>query len=397
MRKISATYVFPISAPPVKNGIVVCKNDGTILEIIDNKGVINEEPGLEYYSGILTPGFVNTHCHLELSHLQNKIEEKTGIGDFIGKIYSLRKQTTGEIINAAHIADKKMWATGTAAVGDISNTEITCNIKQNSKIYYHTFVESFGFHPSRAQRAFTISQTVFESFQHKNLAASIVPHSPYSVSEPLFQKIIEHAQTNKCVLSMHNQESSGEKEFFEQGSGPIARHIKNNLGIDISHWQPTGKSSLQSVLSYFPKNNSLLLVHNTNTQKDDIVFLKNNRSTQNTYFTLCPNSNIYIENQLPPVPLFQSEKLTLCIGTDSLASNHSLSVLEELKTLQFQFPELNLNELLKWGTLNGAKALNIETIFGSFDTGKKPGINLITGIDFNTFQLNKNSKVKRLL
>jgi cytosine/adenosine deaminase-related metal-dependent hydrolase len=111
----------------------------------------------------------------------------------------------------------------------------------------------------------------------------------------------------------------------------------------------------------------------------------------------CPNSNLYIENQLPPVFLFRKENLNICLGTDSLASNHELSVLAEMITLQIHFPEIKLEELVCWATLNGAKALKMENRFGSFEVGKNPGVNLISGIDFKTMKLTEKSKVKRLI
>jgi aminodeoxyfutalosine deaminase len=397
VRKIAATYIFPCNRPPIKNGIIICESDGTLIEIIDNKGELKEEAGLEFYSGILVPGFVNTHCHLELSHLKNKIEEKTGIGGFIGEINKLRNEEPGNIEKAIQIADRKMWAEGTAAVGDISNSAHTIKTKIKSKIFYHTFVESFGFHPSRAEKAFEYAQLISRNFCENNLVSSIVPHSPYSVSEPLFNKIKENAVSEKSILTIHNQESKGESQFYIDGTGPIANHLQNNLGIDISHWQPTGKSSLSSILNYLPTENQLVLVHNTFTDKEDLDELKKIRSLENTFFALCPNSNLYIENQLPPVSLFHNENLNICLGTDSLASNHNLSILSEMLTLQNHFPTINLEELIIWATLNGAKALGVEHSFGSFEVNKKPGINLISGIDFKNMKLTEQSKVKRLV
>lgn len=397
MRKIAATYLFPIHKKPIKNGILVCTDDGEILDIIDNKGILREQPNMEFYSGILVPGFVNVHCHLELSHLQNKIKEKIGIGNFIGKINQLRNEETENIKKAIQLADRRMWAAGIAAVGDVSNSDISIETKQKSKIYYHTFIESFGFHPSRALRAFDYAKLLQAGFREKNLAESIVPHSAYSVSEPLFKKISENAVNEKSILSIHNQESLGEDEFFKSGKGPIAGHLQNNLGIDISHWKATGLSSLQSIIKYLPDENQLILVHNTFMQKEDILFLKAKRKSNNTFLVLCPRSNLYIENILPPVDLFQSENMQLCLGTDSLASNQSLSILEEMIIIQENHPNIRMNEILKWGTLNGAAALQKEDIFGSFKTGKRPGINLISGIDFQNLSFTKHSKVKRLL
>jgi len=139
------------------------------------------------------------------------------------------------------------------------------------------------------------------------------------------------------------------------------------------------------------------LVHNTFTKKEDLEELKRRRSLENTFFVLCPNSNLYIENQLPPVTLFCEENLNICLGTDSLASNHKLSVLDEMITLQLNFSELELENLVQWASLNGAKALQIDATFGSFEVGKNPGINLILGVDFKTMKLTDKSKVRRLI
>lgn len=397
MRKIAATYIFPVNQAPIKNGILVCDDNGTVVEVIDKGGQFREEAGVEYYSGILVPGFVNAHCHLELSHLKGKIQEKTGIGGFIGKINQLRNCEVDEVEKALQIADRKMWAAGTAVVGDISNSVLSLKTKLKSKIHYHTFVESFGFHPSRATKSFEYAEFVLNEFQENGLPASIVPHSPYSVSELLFNKIKTKAEQEKSVLSIHNQESKGEAEFYEKGTGPIANHLKNNLGIDISHWKPSGKSSLQSVLKYFPTENQLLLVHNTFTEKEDLKELEKQRSSNNTFFVLCPNSNLYIENTLPPIPLFKNEGLTICVGTDSLASNHQLSILDEMLTIQNAFPEIPLEEMIRWATINGAQALQVQQTFGSFETGKNPGVNLISGLDFKQMKLTENAKVKRLV
>lgn len=397
MRKIAATYVFPGNSAPIKNGVVVCEDDGTVVDIIDKGGNFLEEAGTEHYSGILVPGFVNAHCHLELSHLKGKINQKTGIGGFIGEINKLRDIPLDEQQRAMDIYDRKMWSEGIAAVGDISNSINTISTKLKSKINYHTFVESFGFHPSRAEKSFTYATEVYNEFSKHELNASVVPHSPYSVSEELFLKIRTFAVENSGIFSIHNQESLGEREFYEFGTGPIADHLTNNLGIDISHWKPTGKSSLQSILKYIPEKNKLLLVHNTFTGADDLEFLFTQHVSENTWFVLCPNSNLYIENKLPPVNLLMDKKVNICLGTDSLASNNELSILQEMLTIQQQFEKVTLQELLDWACINGASALGFDSTLGSIEKGKKPGINLITGIDFKSMNLTDRSKVKRLV
>jgi cytosine/adenosine deaminase-related metal-dependent hydrolase len=397
VKKISATYIFPGNQPPLKNGILICEDDGTVMDLIDTGGQLREQAGLEQYSGILVPGFVNAHCHLELSHLKEKIPEKTGLGKFLGAINKLRNSEAENQEEALKHADFQMWNTGIVAVGDVSNSYSSLETKRSSKIFYHTFVEAFGFHPSRAERAFALAEFVESMFREFGLSASVTPHSPYSVSELLFQKIREKALAENTILSVHNQESPAEIEFFLKGTGPVFYHLGQTLALDVSNWQPTGKSSLEFTLSFIPKKNPLLLVHNTFTSPADIQMLKQNRNLENTFLVLCPNSNLYIENQLPPVSLFQQKKLNICIGTDSLASNHSLSILHEMITLQKYFPEITLKELVEWGCLNGARALRLDNFLGSLQPGKKPGVNLITGVDLQGLKLTDKSKVKRLL
>jgi cytosine/adenosine deaminase-related metal-dependent hydrolase len=396
VRKISATYIFPGNRPPLKNGILICEDDGTVIDLIDTSGQLHEQAGMEQYSGILVPGFVNAHCHLELSHLKGKIPEKTRLGRFLGFINKLRNLQEEDFEEAIKKADFTMKHAGIVAVGDVSNSYTSLETKRNSKIKYHTFVEAFGFHPSRAEKAFAFAEFVESMFREFDLPTSITPHSPYSVSEGLFLKIRDKALVENSILSVHNQESRDEVLFFKDGSGDIAHHISEILKIDISHWKPTLKSPLEFTLSFIPKENPLLLVHNTFTSPEDIQFLKRRRKMENTFLVLCPNANLYIENQLPPVSLFQKEKLNICLGTDSLASNDSLSILKEMIVLQNSFPEITLQNLVEWGSMNGARALGLNDFLGSLEPGKKPGINLITGVDMKNLILTSKSKVKVL-
>ncbi|RIJ49871.1 amidohydrolase [Maribellus luteus] len=397
MRKLAATYIFPGNRPPVKNGLLVCDDDGTVVELQERADNWREEAGVEYYSGVIVPGFVNAHCHLELSHLHKKVAAKTGMGGFLGQINKLRKAEPGHVLKAMQLADRLMWAAGIAAVGDVSNSGTSIPVKQNSKITYHTFVEAFGFHPSRAERAFDLAVQARNEFNRSGLPASIVPHSPYSVSELLFRKIQAEAVQNGGILSIHNQESQAEEQFFNEGTGAIAEHLQQNIGLDLSQWQAGRGTSLNCAMEFLPAKNTLLLVHNTFTSENDLQDLELQRSMENTFLVLCPGSNLYIENALPPVELFRKYGLNICLGTDSLASNSVLSILKEMTTLQQHFPEIQLEELISWACVNGAKALHISDTFGSFDTGKKPGVNLLTGVQLKNLQLTEHTKVKRLL
>lgn len=395
MKIFRAPYIFTGKGQPVKNGILRCSDDGVVIDVLPENSV--EHSNAEIQDGFIVPGFVNAHCHLELSNMKGLIDEKQGIGHFIGEINKKRNFSPETLLSTIEEADNQMWNNGISAIGDISNSSVTIPVKQKSKIYYHTFIESFGFLPERADRAFSIALAVYNEFIESNLSSGITPHAPYSVSPELFLKIRDFVAEKKSVVSLHNQESEGENRFFESGDGLIASHLKNNLSLDLSHWKPTGKSSVKSVLHFIPGENRLLLVHNTFTDASDIDFIVMERNPENTFFVVCPNSNLYIENKLPPLRMFLEKKVNICIGTDSYASNGYLSVFEELKTIQRHFPETRFTQMVEWGCYNGARALGVDAVFGSFEPGKKPGVLLITDVDKVNLKITDKSNVIRMI
>ncbi len=394
MRKISASYIFPISSRPIKHGILEVSDSGKILDIIDTGGKLKETSSLEYYNGIIVPGFINAHCHIELSYMKGLIDKANGLPDFLWQLSQKRRALPENIEEIIKSADNEMKNEGIVAVGDISNDDFSFITKESSQLYYHTFMEVYWPSPNRAVEVFSKGEKLFRKLKELNLPASIVPHTPYSVSPELFELVFHHANEFKYIFSIHNQETSSENELFKTHSGAVC-DLFEKIGADMSSIKVTGKSSIQSVISYFPKLQNILLIHNIYTEQNDIEFAKS--KIEKLFWVLCPNSNLIIENRLPNIEMFVRNDLNLAIGTDSYSSNTRLSILEELKTLTNYFPLLPLESLFKWATLNGAKALEIENKFGSFEKEKNPGINLITGIDFENMKLTKDSKVKVLV
>lgn len=396
MRKFTADFVFPVSSPPIKDGVVITDDDGIVLEVTSSlKSLILQEKGgsdVQYHPGIIVPGFVNTHCHLELSHLKGAIAEKKGLDEFIMGIESLRAASEDEIIKAAEETDAEMYSEGIVAVGDISNKNHSFRTKAKSKIYYHTFIELLGFHPARAEHAFERGMQLQKELNGKNV--SLTMHAPYSASVPLLEKIKKYAEANHSVLTMHNQENADENLLFLNKTGKILKRLEA-LGIDGSFFKPTGKTSLLSVLPHLPAKNKIQLVHNVYTTSDEIDAAVN--YNPNLYWCFCPSANLYIEDRLPDIKMFYDKKLNITLGTDSLASNWQLSMLEEIKTVQKNFPAIPFEEILKWGTLNGAELLDIADKYGSIEKGKQPGLINIQNINISNFQVTEETKVTRLI
>jgi cytosine/adenosine deaminase-related metal-dependent hydrolase len=399
MRKLSADYIFPIASSPLKNGVITIDDSGTILEVSANA---SEHPDAERFEGIICPGFINTHCHLELSHMRTVLEEGTGMANFIKGILSKRGIASAEQITAAIVdAENEMIRNGIVAVGDISNINATFPQKEKGNLYYHTFIEVFNSNPAKAREVFEnglgLEKQIFAAKQKKS-TASIVPHAPYTMSKELLILINEYASKNSSTISMHNQESKGEDDLFLSKSGDLY-NLFAELGFDLSAFHPTGLNALRSTFPFLTRATKILLVHNTFTSKEDIqwaeeLLRKMNGGTAQLYWCTCPNANLYIENQLPNYNHFLESESRVTIGTDSLASNWSLSILDELKTINAYYPSIPLQTLLTWATKNGADLLGIDEL-GTIEKGKKPGLNLLKNI--NGLKISERTSVQKLI
>ncbi len=349
--------------------VLVTNADGSI-EAILNLSDAGED--VQTHEGILSPGFINAHCHLELSHMKGMIPAHTGLQEFVKQIVALRKVEEHIIEEAIENAESEMLANGIVAVGDICNTLDTLSVKEKYKMAYYSFVELYDLDPTRAYDKVKAGIDIQQGFQNKCIRASLVPHAPYSVSFNLWKLLNNHFGSH--TISMHNQETKDENDFFETKSGSfLGMYERTKVSLDF--FEATGLSSLQSVLPYFKKAAASILVHNSFTSADDIEAVK--KQMPNTFWCLCPNANQYIEQTMPPIELLRSQNVNIVVGTDSYASNWSLNILDELRTIQKHYPSIPLSEMLGWATLSGACALQMDKNLGSFEKGKKPGVVLI--------------------
>lgn len=391
MRKIKAHYIFDGDCFH-KFGTLVLDENNSVVSIIPYTENEEESEGVEFYSGIICPGFINTHCHLELSHLHNQIPQKTGLLEFISQVVSKRSLFENRESDMTN-ADKTMYNNGIVAVGDISNNNESFVVKQKSKILYHTFIELFDVF-SESKNIFNQGKELFRKL--KEFKISLSPHAPYSTSRVLFERITEHATDHEYPITIHNQEHVSENEMFEKKSGELFEFFQSK-GADFSRFYVNQKTSLQTYSSWLPLKNHILFVHNVHTSIKDLNFLKSIRSTDSFTFVICPLSNQYISNELPPLRMLLNHKIKVAIGTDSLASNSVLSIIAELYCLQQNFPEVPLQILLQCATKNGARALGIQNYFGSFKSGKKPGVILLENVDLQNLKLQNNSNVRVLV
>ena len=356
---------------------------------VDDKGLIvavrqwerlDTLPSTEFYAGALCAGFVNAHCHAELSYLKCKIAEGSGFAGFARAIGQVRGGfSIAERQQAMAAADAAMWAEGIEAVADIVNDASSFEVKGRSHIAYHNFAEVFGLNSSTAtMRDLLACDTT-----------SLTPHSTYSVQDGVFREIA--TEPSDAPLSIHFMESEDEAALY-CGEGSLAAwYERMGWECDFLHYGSPAERIVRSI----PHERKLLLVHNCCVTEED-VRLVNDSFAERASWVLCPRSNSYISGLRPPVELLRAAGVRICIGTDSLASNHSLSIIEELKCLR----DVPLRELILWATQNGAEALGLEDEKGCLTEGQKCGIVLIEGIERKAddeLYLSEKSTARRLV
>jgi len=386
MKYYAADVVFPVAGPAIKKGVVAMDDEGVVKGVF-NPGEIDESL-VEQLKGALIPGFINSHCHLELSHLLGVVPRSTGLPTFLSTVINERGNHENRLEKAIEEADKLMYDNGIQAVGDHVNSAVTAKIKENSPIKYHTFVEVMAMNKDEVVTRIDNAKEIEFHFDYKH--SSITPHAPYSGSKFLF-KTLKKAISEDNIISIHNQESDEENKLFRYKKGEFLEFFEK-MDLVMEDFRAQARNSLQSFLPYIPSKNKLILVHNTYTSIKDLDFV--DRMGRSVFFCFCPKANLYIEDRIPKIDNFLLGGHDIVIGTDSLASNDTLDILEELKVIHQEYPELDFNETIKWATLNGAKALNLDHELGSLEVGKKPGLVLLEGMD--TFKLNSKVKVRRI-
>lgn len=383
-KKFQADRLFDGQHFAPDNSVVVTDENGVVEAVVPASEAGDD---VQKLTGILTPGLINAHCHLELSHLKNVIPPHTGLIEFLCSVVTKRDFPADFIQQEIVKAEIEMYSNGIVAVGDIGNTADTASVKATSSIRWQNFVEVLSFADEKADENLAHYKEVAEILEQKLQTSerrhrtSIVPHAPYSISPKTFQLI--NQLTKNQVISIHNQEHPAEDELYKTGGGDYLKFFKI-FGAEKSPFPVTGKSSIRSVLPYFNNGQTIFLVHNTYMPEEDIVWANEYAATNGLklVYCFCINANLYIENKVPPVNLFIKHNCHIVLGTDSYSSNWQLSIAKEIQSLQQHFPHLLLETILQWATINGANALQWNNELGSFENKKRPGVALLSN-DFS--------------
>lgn len=370
--RINSKYLLPVTSPVIQNGSILIENGN--IQFIGAKGQCPDytpSRTLDYPDHIIMPGLINSHTHLSLSKLKNKLNVGISFSEWIKKIilYNLQMGEAEEI-DSIKEGIKILISSGTTTAGDISKTGSSMKVMQEMGLRGIVFFEITGFKKSMEKGLLERIHQLLKISKGDDLVMSgLSPHSPYSISPQLAQAVFRLAKNNKLPLIIHIAETKEELELLSKGTGPLRELLE-----DLNKWEPDWKPKQKTPIKYL--NNLGVLkcitgIHLNYVNNDDVEIVNKNCMS----VVYCPKSNNWFQRKgVYPLIKFLEKGINVAIGTDSLASNDSLNMFEELILIKKQFPGIKDNILLEMATINGARALRLENEVGSLERGKKADI-----------------------
>lgn len=334
----------------VESGKIVCVGQG--------RGGADSDQAIDHGAGVLMPALVNAHTHLELSGLKGQTNISNGFIPWVKSVIEKREQLNEKIIiEAVSQGINKLATSGALIAGEVSSMGLSRNLFLNSNLAGVWFQEYLG---DTSQ-----SQLIECKKTNPYKILSVAGHGPHTTSMELLIKL--KAAADKCGVpfGMHLAESEDEVQFLATAKGPWAEFLAQR-GIDCSRWQLSADNPVQYTDKAGLLDGNTLAVHLVFAAKKDIQLL----AEKKVNICLCPKSNLTLHNRLPDVSFMIKKGIKPSIGTDSLASNDSLSIFDEMRSLAKSFPDIPFQEILAMATINGAKALGLEKQFGRIAPGK---------------------------
>lgn len=319
---------------------------------------------------VLLPGFVNAHAHLELTAAAPHIEQHSQFTDWLREIVHTTSNWTEEDFNSSlRSGIKHCIDSGTTTLGDIGHMARDLRIYIVSGMRVRLFNEVIGFDPYAAREMFeSLKVRIRECPSEKRLRIGIAPHTPYTVSEPLIRKCIELAHENDWPLCIHLAEAPAELEFLRKGTGQI-RHFREEFGMP-AQWTPPGVSPVRYLHHLGLFERPAVLIHCNHVFEEDFDILASSGSS----VVFCPRSHRYFAQKDHPFIEMLGHGINVALGTDSLISSPTLSILDEMKFLWQDFPELEPAIILRMATANGLKALRFSSDIGKLEAGYQADI-----------------------
>lgn len=378
----SASWLINPDAPPVAGGALLVRN-GIIIDV----GTLSELRSkysaqvLDFPGCVLLPGFVNAHTHLELTHfpswrLRSAVDyNPRHFTDWIIQLIKIARGLTADDYPPSIREGVRMCLeSGTTAIGEIVTNPAMADLYYHSLLAGRLYFELLGQEPAHFKGKLAAATAAADQSKVHTLLAGLSPHSPYTIAHKYLATIREASSSLSLPLSIHLSESSSEADFIFDDSGEIASSLYPFVGWERFLGQAARCSSTELLDRHGLLTNTTLAVHCVHVSIADAGILK----SRGVHIALCPRSNELLDVGRAPVALFKKLGIPLALGTDSLASNNSLSLWDELRfALETFHKELSEQDLLRMVTTGGASALGLSATSGSLESGKRADFQVI--------------------
>jgi cytosine/adenosine deaminase-related metal-dependent hydrolase len=381
MRIVHADALVTGDRQPIVDGAVVISESGRIVDVGAASELRPRHAGLsaERVRGVVMPGLVNAHAHVELSALRGLVSGGAGFVAWVDKLIDARLARDPEHDDdAMESAADDLIAFGTAAIGDVSNSLASVRPLVRRAIAGSVFHEVFGVRRAQVMaRVAGLRQELEErvgAWPSSDLAYAPSPHTLFTTHPDAVRALLDGARVHGVRTSLHLAEHSAERRIIERGDGPVSDWMRARVRLheDETFWPR------RPLFEYAQRIGALaphvLLVHLADATRRELDCV----AGAGAPVVLCPRSNLYIETRLPPLLDVRAAGIEPALGTDSLASNASLDVLAEAKALADRFPSIPARELLQMATWNGARALG-RSDMGRIAKDARPGLVAVEG------------------
>ncbi|HUG54782.1 MAG TPA: amidohydrolase family protein [Vicinamibacteria bacterium] len=348
---LRAGWVLPVDRPPLQDGGVAVRT-GRVVWV----GRMAEAPRGEVRDlgpGVLLPGLVNAHCHLELSNLAGRLEGASGFAQWAERLVGARALDPPDVVRSrAAEALAAVEASGTAALGDVSNTLVHLDLVAASAVRVRAFFELIGWDPARAEELMAQAQARIAS-SGEGVSLSIAAHAPHSVSPALFRAMREAGGP----AALHLAESPHERRFLDGGDPEWSAFLARR-GLAHVRFDPPRRSPVRYMDDLGVLHPGLVAAHGVQVDAADCALL----AARGVAVALCPRSNRALGVGMAPLPVLREAGVRLCVGTDSLASVPSLDLWEDVLALHRAWPGIEPEWLLRTATRGGAEALGFDDL-----------------------------------
>ena len=380
-RAIVADALVTGDGPVFSDGAVIVSEDGSVLDVGRGDEVLPRHAGLpvERIHGIVFPGLVNAHTHIELSGLRGQIAGGAGFVPWVERMIGVRIQAHPEEDDGAITrAVEELHAAGTAAVGEVTNSLAAVGALARRGLAGCIFHEVLGVNSAEVlakieglDRAVEARVGVWPS---ADLAYCPAPHTLYTTHADAVRMLMSASKATGRRTTVHLAEHAAERRALEAGDGPIADWYERFLKLPRERiaWPRMSPIAFAGHLGVLAPN--VLLVHLTDARPEELDQVV----ASGAPVVLCPRSNLYIETKLPPLVAMRAAGIAPALGTDSLASNASLDVLAEARALGDRFSSVPAADLVQMATWNGAQAIGRHDL-GRLAKGARPGIVAVDG------------------